>query len=592
MLRRHLATAENGDLNSWWRLNLDLTIRPPAALYHSEDEFQGDLTKLEGWKVLSPEDRARCVQIAEKYLRDADPNTSAWLGKNIFYRPAVAAYRAIRLLEKLAPDQFSSLSKSTISRWAPVVLTFSEPDSLHTSETDSRVLRHVYEIAPDEVISALNLLMRQENENHGHIFSLRRMRSAWDQRLSDAIFEFVGQTTMKPQSLGSIFDELLEHRPQDADRVLEVFSQEALKETPDEQILIQLASPLLAYAPRIAWKVMWPLVKNHEAVGKLLLSNFALRHDELHSATIARLLEESDAADLYVWLVRQFPFEQDPKHEKSYTVGHREAIAMFRDSILHRLQEKGTLASCAAIEQIIRALPDVTWLKRVRPLAVEATMKESWRGQPPKVVLAIVRNTQSRIVESGEQLLDVIIESLKQLETGLQGTTPAVVDLWDERGKTPKSEARLSDYVKRHLDRDLRQRAVVSNREVEIRNGIGSQGEETDILVQAVMTKGTETAVIAAIIETKGCWNRGLKTAMETQLHDRYLKQNQCQHGLYLVGWFRCSFWDKSDNRKGDTPAWSIHEAREYFAKQASELSKDGAKLLSFVLDATVRSDP
>ena len=38
------------------------------------------------------------------------------------------------------------------------------------------------------------------------------------------------------------------------------------------------------------------------------------------------------------------------------------------------------------------------------------------------------------------------------------------------------------------------------------------------------------------IVEAKGCWNKDLKTAMRDQLRDRYLKENQCSHGLYVVG--------------------------------------------------------
>ena len=46
-----------------------------------------------------------------------------------------------------------------------------------------------------------------------------------------------------------------------------------------------------------------------------------------------------------------------------------------------------------------------------------------------------------------------------------------------------------------------------------------------------------DTAV-SVIVEVKGCWHPELGTAIESQLAERYLKNNECQHGLYLVGWF------------------------------------------------------
>ncbi len=45
---------------------------------------------------------------------------------------------------------------------------------------------------------------------------------------------------------------------------------------------------------------------------------------------------------------------------------------------------------------------------------------------------------------------------------------------------------------------------------------------------------------VRVITELKGFWHPEVKTAMETQLRDRYLRENQCGHGLYLVMWFLC----------------------------------------------------
>ena len=93
---------------------------------------------------------------------------------------------------------------------------------------------------------------------------------------------------------------------------------------------------------------------------------------------------------------------------------------------------------------------------------------------------------------------------------------------------------------------------------------------------------------VRVIVETKGCWNAGLKTAMKDQLVDRYLKDNDCQHGLYLVGWFCCAEWDPGDPRFTKTPGWGLDEAREYLDKQAKELSA-GMSIRSLVLNCAFR---
>ena len=83
-------------------------------------------------------------------------------------------------------------------------------------------------------------------------------------------------------------------------------------------------------------------------------------------------------------------------------------------------------------------------------------------------------------------------------------------------------------------------------------------------------------------------WNKELRTAMETQLRDRYLKENRCQTGLYLVAWFSCAKWREDDQRKEHWPTMSAHEAEELFSKQATELSKEGYYISSYVLDVSL----
>ncbi|HEU5101871.1 MAG TPA: hypothetical protein VFU22_22775 [Roseiflexaceae bacterium] len=83
---------------------------------------------------------------------------------------------------------------------------------------------------------------------------------------------------------------------------------------------------------------------------------------------------------------------------------------------------------------------------------------------------------------------------------------------------------------------------MVINREVVIRRGTGKGDDQrTDVHVNAVTRDRLKPYdVITLIIEVKSCWHPEGLTAMETQLIQRYLKDNACRHGLYLVGWYYC----------------------------------------------------
>ena len=211
-------------------------------------------------------------------------------------------------------------------------------------------------------------------------------------------------------------------------------------------------------------------------------------------------------------------------------------------------------------------------------------------------------DTARRFVQNGEQLLAVITESLVRLEETLHGETPARIFLWDvisigegEKRYRPKDESSLSNYVKLHLERDLKQRGIIVLREVEIRHAAGGgPGERIDLYVDAFVPGPDHTRidVLTVIIEVKGCWHREVNTAMRTQLVERYLRDNPSRHGLYLVGWFNCPQWDPDDRRKDNAPQIALEEARARFTQQAEALgaSLEGRHLVkSFVLDTALR---
>jgi hypothetical protein len=197
-------------------------------------------------------------------------------------------------------------------------------------------------------------------------------------------------------------------------------------------------------------------------------------------------------------------------------------------------------------------------------------------------------------VQHGAQLLEILTESLLRLQAELQGETPGAPAFWDKIAEgcyRPKDEMHLSDQVKLHYERDIQAKAIIVNREVQIRKGMGNKpGEQTDIHVDAISQEPDgKYNRISAIVEVKGCWNKDVLTAMETQLVDRYLADNRCPFGLYLVGWFMCPQWDKADYRKSDTPQLTLEKAQETFRYQAAELSSAVVHLKSFVLNAALR---
>src|SRR5258708_37673741 len=191
----------------------------------------------------------------------------------------------------------------------------------------------------------------------------------------------------------------------------------------------------------------------------------------------------------------------------------------------------------------------------------------------------MVQDKERRLAQNGEQLLAVVMESLVRLQETLHGETPARIFLWNElpagdesqKRYRPKDENSLSDYIKLHLERDLKQRGIIVHREVEIRRAQGGKaGERTDLYVEAYVAGPGQMKIdtLTVIIEVKGCWHEKVESAMKTQLVDRYLKDTACRHGLYLVGWFNCPQWDSADERRNPALKRNLEEALIQYAQQ------------------------
>jgi len=172
----------------------------------------------------------------------------------------------------------------------------------------------------------------------------------------------------------------------------------------------------------------------------------------------------------------------------------------------------------------------------------------------------------------------------------------AVVDLWNNQRKEwwPKQEEEVSGYIARFLRRDLVERGVVINREVQIRRGRAGEmpGQDTDIYVDAPILEesgGPHYGGVSVVIEVKGTWNNGVMTDMEEQLRDRYLRNSGCRTGLYLAVHFTATSWRSTDNRRAKSERWNIDELRERLVQQATALS-GSVRIGSLVLDASLDS--
>lgn len=595
-----LKECESGNSSAWWRLNRDMTLEPDSQYYG--DLLESDLTVLPGWKNADAVTRARIVESAKIYVLEQDPKTHEWLGTNIIHHPAFAGYRALQLLLRELPVFISTIPADVWKKWAPIILAYpvlNSDSNDRNIETHNKLVKLSYQYAPDEIIQTLMVMIDKENNDHSRIYITHRVKDCWDNRLVNALLDKVKDIALKPECMGCLLGDLLIHGVAEARTFAEsLISLAATSSENERSRVIVAAREMMTHADDAGWLIVWPAIQRNIEFGRKVIDQLAYESNAFATKG-GKLLTEDQLAILYIWIAHQYPHDEDPDyHNEDDLVDHRREIARFRELLLNLIKQRGTYKACEAIQQVIKEFPKSNWLKWILHEAQDIMRRQTWVPPKPVEILKIVSTQSARLVQSGDQLLEVLIESLKRLETKIQEKPqPAAIELWNKIKEsteciyTPKDENEFSDYVKRRLTEDLRERGIIVNREVEIRRGEGeSKGERTDIHVDAVMRNQCKEVYdsITVIIEVKGCWNQDLKLAMKTQLLDRYLKDNRCQHGLYLVGWFNCDQWNDNDSRKQRSPKISIDEARKQFNTQVSELSQQSARIKAFVINTAL----
>lgn len=589
-IRILLDRLESGELAAWWWLNREMTRKPDSIYYGNE--LESDLTVLPGWQADNSEIHQRILAGAKTYLLKADPEPSKWLSTNTAYFPALAGYRALRLIWQFQPEFVEKISPEVWIRWAPIILAYPTASGGENKDIHTALVKMAFEVSPQEIINTLMVLIDRENRENNHVFIIRKMHECWGTGLlEEALFTKLKDPKLKSQTFACLLNDLLEHGVEEARCYAE-----SLLGSDQQEFAVIAAACLLCYINERSWGVVWPAITQDSEFGeKVIYGTLELSRHE--GVNVILSLDEKKLSALYIWLEKHFPRSEDPNFENetmAHFVGPREFVAEWRDNILRVLEKRGTREACDAIAEIQNELPYLNWVKWYLLEAQTNMRRKAWVPIKPGELLTLTKIKRSRFIQSGEQLIDCILESLTGLEVKLQGETPAAIDLWNHvDGKyTPKDENTFSDYVKRYLDEDLKKRGIIVNREVEIRRGQGgSPGERTDIIVDAVVVDrgSAPTDVFSVVVEVKGCWHPELLTAMQTQLAERYLRDNQCRFGLYLVGWFNCKQWDDRDYRLKESGKLNRSDLAGYLTKQAQELSKQGVVVRAKVIKASLR---
>lgn len=582
-IQRHLERMENGNLDAWAPLCLDLSLTPTSTRY--DEPFGLKLTALPGWESSDVDTRSRVLEAARKYIASHIPNKSEWIGKNVFHWQDFSGCKALQLIFEESPESLIDPDPATWVKWAPVIVAY--PAYKQSDEEDlSNILRLAFPYASDEVQSTLGELIDHEIVGNKHVFINKRILNCWNPAIAQTLLQKAKTPGLNATSLGSLLDVLLSKGVQEATSFAKsLISTQGLISPQTRERAIAAAVALLRWADDTGWSAVWPMVRLDSEFGKDVFEAVSFVPD--NKSSFLDRIDEQSLGELYLWLTQQYGNDATGMAGAGF-MGPSDTVLILRQGVLNVLKARGTVKAVEVLASLVRDLPQLKGLKFYLLEAENITRQQTWMPLEPSHLLSLAANVQSRIVQSDSQLSSVIVESLQRLQEKLHAEVPLVQFLWfpsQDRTFKPRSEDELSDYIKIHLDDDLRGRGIVVNREVRIHRGL-----RTDVHIDAVtgLSDGGPVDIITVIIEVKGSWNPDLSLAMKSQLVEEYLKDNHCQQGIYVIWWFQSQLWDDKDWRKARVPNLTIAGAKVQFDTQASELSQGQVHVKALILDAAL----
>ena len=596
----------NVALRALGRGNTDAWLRAAGELARTADErvFPGNVADLrEGalWPTLGNEERSAVLDGAVRFLDQHTPTPPD--ATQIIDPRTWAGYRALRLVTAASPERLAALGGAVWERWAPTLVPMRRiVGEAGEREAHAALLRRAADGAAAIYSEATQAAVDAELASGTLYYALESVREGLSggaaARLGPALVDRC-RAAVSEDGLYELLRMLLGFDVAGTQEYAESLLTTMLPDAVSRERAVAAARALLEVSADGSWTTVWDTIRRSRPFGRALTMRMAAGYVQ-PLKDITRRFTERAIADLYCWLVREYPHAEDPINGGAYHGGSRDYVAHWRDDLLTVLERWGTPESVLELVRIRQALPDLEWLAQPVLRAQEAQRRSTWRAPDARTILALADRADLRLVENAGQLLDVVEESLRRYETELQGELPAAPELWDQLAGgryRPKDEGHLADAIARHLRRDLADRGIVAGREVVVRRGVlgGAPGRRTDVHVTATAHPGSQRAYpsITAVIEVKGSWHREVLTAMTTQLVGDYLSApGGTRHGLFVVGFYTCAPWVDGPEKRQSTRYGSCDALTEELTAQARALSVGGVTVRASVLNTALPDRP
>jgi len=379
-----------GDMNSWWKLNLLFLGSDPEKRGH---EFEVDLAEFSLWKRIDSEIQRQLVSISRVYL-NTQRGEKIHLENNRISRPAISAFRAFYLLATHDPENLDDLSADVWTKWAPVILAYPVFGNKPYLSVHQNLVSRLLQASGRQFYTSLKEQIIEEEKRSQDLRVLGLIEHLDSKELQETLLALLEGNQLSPQSFGQLLQFLIARNNHEATEIaFEIVSAGSSDADTDQaQKRLLAANSLIHHSENAGWPLLGELIKSDVKFGEKLFQALAYERRSLAIALVSKLSEQS-VVELYEWLEKRFPAKDDPEIDGFHEVSERENVGQFRDSLIHSLAEKGNEKACKALELLIKKFPDKKWISRYLHACEENTRRNTWMPYAPYALLEITRDS-------------------------------------------------------------------------------------------------------------------------------------------------------------------------------------------------------
>ncbi len=569
-------------------LNLAHNLSYQGLTTRDDDEKRHDITTTPGWKFHDATARKRITAGARRLILEVPGNPHHQIGGQSDFDHY--AYKALFLLRhEIEADP--ALADAVRRHWLLTIFDeFSNSDDHHLE-----MVALAYRLDAERMRAFLReKIVRSANRGAEHCLALREFGSCWDTPLGEFVCSLFADEVRSPAMIREAMEYMAKHDPAAAIHLWRRLRVRHRRRT-EWGTFIAATSALAGASLFTFWEELWPVLLRDTGFARHVFLSMD-RMDQREFIKNIGNVPLRRVGELYLYLLDLFPQTEDPPvpEGRGYTPTRRMDLARMRDELPALLGSVGTMEAVDELERIARRVPsaDAVWMRWRKQDALVAMRRASWRPPTAEEVLTLVEKSERRWIKDEDDLMSLVTESLRRLETNLQCSPNSWRDLFwiaapTQRGKKarrPVDEVRMSELVAKWLQVDLaRDKGLSVLRELQIQHD-----KRTDIEVSAVAIGSSARTLraIQVVVEVKGHWHPKIKTAHRDQLVRDYLQGCGRTHGIYLVVWTK----SQSDKRRSSLKATTPEAAYEALAALVAPY--DGKTLpetvRAIVLDARI----